>query len=225
MIAIVLSVLCAAIVLAAKCTIIAVAISLLDRCLTASSPPDSIPRRLFVIIAVIGYPAYVVATWAVVVFAVLCVNWWAVLLADDDGNLPSWLRWFQTFDASIDAGWRDGYFPTEWGETPRMRYLARVLWLLRNPAYGLDYWLFGLTFDARGWRVLANIERDDLVLFFAVGNGVNLYYHGPLGEAKIGWKAWNYWLGNAWRETPWGPAWQIPVCATYNPFKRRVSAA
>ncbi|VVD98366.1 hypothetical protein PCO31110_02008 [Pandoraea communis] len=225
MIATVLCVLYAAIVFAAKCTTIAVATSLLDRGLTASTPSDSVARRLFVIIAVIAYPAYAVATWAGVVVAVLCVNWWAVLLADDDGNLPRWLRWFQTFDASIDAGWKDGYFPAAWGKPPHMRYVARMLWLLRNPAYGLDYWLFGLTFDASTWRVLANIDQDDLVLFFAVGNGVNFYYHGRFGEAKIGWKAWNYWLGSTWRETPWGPAWQIPVCATYNPFKRRVSVA
>lgn len=220
-----LAALASAAVFSAIAAAIATVVSVADRYLAAGSFSSAMPRRLYAVVTLIAYPAYAVATWAGVFFAVLCVNWWAVLLADDNGYLPHWLRWFQTFDASIDAGWKDGYFPAVWGDSPHMRYVARVLWLLRNPAYGLDYWLFGLTFDASSWRVLANIERDDLVLFLAVGNGVNLYYHGPFGEAKIGWKAWNYWLGNTWRETPWGPAWRIPVCATYNPFKRRVSVA
>lgn len=209
----------------AACAAIAAAVTLADRGVSPIVSPGSAPRRLFAVVAFVAYPAYVVATWAGVVFAIMCVNWWAVLLADDDGNLPRALRWFQTFDASIDAGWKDGYFPADWGRTPSMRYVARVLWLLRNPAYGVDYWLFGLTFNTSSWRVLADIERDDLVLFFALGNGLNLYYHGRFGEAKLGWKAWNYWQGNAWRKTPWGPAWRVPVCATYNPFKRRVSSA
>ncbi|RRW94284.1 DUF7338 family protein [Pandoraea apista] len=221
----VVTVLCATTLVAAKCAALAALVSALDRGIAAVTPVSSPVRRVFAALTFTIYPAYVIASWAGAIFAVLFVNWWAVLLADEDGNLPRWLSWFQTFDASIDAGWKDGYFPYEWGASPSWRYVARVRWLLRNPGYGIDYSLFGLTFDPACWRVLVNIERYDLVLFFSIGNGWNLYYEGRFGQAKLGWKAWNYWQGNAWRDMPWGPAWRVPVCATYNPFKRRVPSA
>lgn len=84
------------------------------------------------------------------------VNWWAPLLADPSGNLPRWLRWFQTHDATLDGvGTGGGIEPrfiafTRWfrdGDgTPvnaLARFICRVLWLYRNNAYGFSYSVLG----------------------------------------------------------------------------------
>jgi len=166
------------------------------------------------------YPLYAVLSLLMGLVARVLVNWWAPLFANDEGNLPWALRWFQTFDATLDAGWLDGYLDSSWGATRWRRYWARVWWLNRNPAYGFDYAL-GVAFDAAEWRVVKYIERDDLVLFFALGRGFNLYYDGPLGQYKLGWKAWNRWSGSGWDATSWERFERIPVCFTVNPFRRR----
>lgn len=176
------------------------------------------------IIYTMFYPMMALLSLLITVFAILAVNWWAPLWADDQANLPRWIKWFQPFDSSLDEGWKGGYLDPSWGATPFKRYLARVYWLYRNPSYGFDYWLFGLPFDFAQWRVIHYIETPMLVLFIAIGNGFNVYYHGRLGMLKLGWKAWNYWQGDGWRKTPWGPVWRVPLCFTMSPFKRRTSA-
>lgn len=196
------------------------------------------------ILRVLIYPFAVLASLATTVFAMLFVNWWAPLFANSAGNLPTWLYWFQTFDATLDAGWRDGYFtaksPT--GLSTRLWYaflaaaclsysgtgiptgfnlfMLRVRWLYRNPAYGFDYFAFGVAFVPAKWRVLRSVDTPTLSLFVAVGPAFNLEYAGRYGELKLGWKAANYWNAGDWRTTPWGPDWTAPLCFTYSPFKR-----
>jgi hypothetical protein len=86
------------------------------------------------------------------------------LFAIGRDTLPDWLSWFQTPDAPLDgdSGFAKLYPPEKWP-----RYVRRVLWLIRNPAYGfawsvlaytpktLDYfWLGSLTPATRhglGW--------------------------------------------------------------------------
>ncbi len=167
------------------------------------------------------YPLLALLSLFFTALAMLGVNWWAPLFADAHGNLPCWLKWFHSFDASLNEAWEGGYLAPSWGASPFKRYLARVYWLYRNPVYGFDYWLFGLPFLAKEWRVIRYVESSQLVLFIAVGNGFNVYYHGRLGMLKLGWKAWNYWEGRSWRKTPWGPQWRVPLCCSINPFKRR----
>jgi hypothetical protein len=169
------------------------------------------------------YPIFVLVSLLATVFACVFVNWWAPLLCDTQGNLPRWLRWFQTFDASCDAGWQDGYLDRSWGATRWRRFLARAWWLYRNPAYGWDYWPLGVSFDPSAWRVLRYIDTDTLTLFVAIGNGFNLYYRGRFGMLKLGWKAWNCWDGSNWKAEPFGPSWRLPLAFTVSPFKRRVS--
>lgn len=67
-----------------------------------------------------------------------------VPLASEDGWLPKWLAWFQTGDNTLDGddGWQTRHRP--WLSTPYeqlsvfQRYISRVLWLYRNPVYGLE---------------------------------------------------------------------------------------
>ena len=66
-----------------------------------------------------------------------------------DGSLPSWLAWMQTADNSLDALWQQeqhlsGYWwlrdldADAFRQEPMLRWLARALWLIRNPAAGLS---------------------------------------------------------------------------------------
>lgn len=66
-----------------------------------------------------------------------------------DGSLPSWLTWTLTRDNSIDALWQQeqhlsGYpwlrdlDEIAFQQDPLLRWLARTLWLIRNPAAGLS---------------------------------------------------------------------------------------
>lgn len=52
-----------------------------------------------------------------------------------DGWLPSWLSWFQTSDSSLDGEDPNFQEKVSWC---KIRYLRQVLWLWRNPAYGMD---------------------------------------------------------------------------------------
>ncbi len=168
------------------------------------------------------YPLMALLSLLFTVFAMLAVNWWVPLLADDKGNLPAWLKWFQPFDSSLDEAWRGGYLDPSWGISPFKRYLARVYWLYRNPAYGFDYWALGVPFEASQWRVIRYIDTPQLVLFVAIGNSFNVYYHGRLGMLKLGWKAWNRWDGKGWNAPNWQRYARLPLCFTVNPFKRRL---
>lgn len=148
------------------------------------------------------------------------------LFTRSDGNLPSWLYWFQTFDNTLDAGWKvqgnygtyliDGTIPT--GLT---LYWYRVLWLCRNPSYGFDYFLLGMAIDTSQIRVTTFTPA----VFVAWGpNGhFNVYYTGRWGELKLGWKIRAYWDDQLaqWRPDTymWGPERRTMICFTYNPFK------
>ena len=66
-----------------------------------------------------------------------------------DGSLPGWLCWMLTRDNPIDALWQQeqhlsGYpwlrdlDAAAFQQEPLLRWLARTLWLIRNPAAGLS---------------------------------------------------------------------------------------
>lgn len=58
----------------------------------------------------------------------------AVLLADKEGRLPKYLRWFETHD---DLGWGAGTYEHPIGEAYRKygKRVALIFWLWRNKAY------------------------------------------------------------------------------------------
>ena len=85
--------------------------------------------------------------------------------------LPAWLRWMQTHDNPIDALWQQpdhmaGYktlkgVQPSWCETaPLLRWYCRMLWLIRNPAYGLMDKL-GVPAPTQPARVLASHGQWD----------------------------------------------------------------
>lgn len=56
------------------------------------------------------------------------------LFAIGKDTLPKWLSWFQTPDAPLDG---DTGFLIIHKNTPQ--YLQRIIWLIRNPAYGFSW--------------------------------------------------------------------------------------
>ena len=71
--------------------------------------------------------------------------------------LQPWLMWFQTHDAPLDEWWTAGYGEDSWIKRKYtqedydskgwLRYLCRIMWLWRNPAYGLAH---ALGYDQHG---------------------------------------------------------------------------
>lgn len=149
------------------------------------------------------------------VIAPILVNWWAPLFAvqtsfSDRGvvkvgyKLPWWLTWFDTFDADLDQGVRDGSI------NGQSAYWNRVRWLYRNPGYGFSYWPLGIPFRSGNWQVL----RADEKTFLALGDGFfSIHLKDVYGlQFKFGWKSWNSYdfSGRAWATQPWGPVPRLP---------------
>lgn len=79
------------------------------------------------------YQIYSIASLIVTLTAILLSPLLA-LFVDGDGNLPHYLRWFQTPD---NPCWGDE--PFRINETPNdSTYIRTVKWLVRNPAQGFD---------------------------------------------------------------------------------------
>lgn len=87
----------------------------------------------------------------------MCTQWLVVLAADKDGNLPSFLRWYETWDhPSLDLSdaWNLEKYPSlytsglpKWLKT----YMFRVLWLYRNTGYGFAYYILGYDVNFNTW--------------------------------------------------------------------------
>ena len=151
------------------------------------------------------YPLWTAFSLAMTILAMLIFNWIVVLFVDPQGNLPKWCSYFQTFDAPIPSGYWNG-----------------VMWLMRNPTYGFDYFAFGIPWVADEWVVRYFKTTADSQLFIATSSSgaFNFYYLGKLGMYKFGWKAWNCFDSNTGKFTgTFGDGSHIPICISFNPFK------
>lgn len=158
------------------------------------------------------------------------------IFTGSDGNLPKYLTWFQTFDATLDAGWQGNYFtntaPPWWvpvwtvysgtgTPTGLNLYWLRVRWLWRNPGYGFSYYAVGIAFDPTAWRVVHYSASSTSTTFIATnGRQFNIELGWSWLQVKIGWKAWNYFNAatGTFKTTPWGPAMRTMICATLIPW-------
>lgn len=133
------------------------------------------------------------------------------LTADANGNLPRYLKWFQTFDATLDEGRQPqyGFTGSDWW--------VRTRWLWRNPSYGFAYGPLSQPFFPANWRFWFHRSKahPDNMLFLALGPRLAFDCHYRLGpfSAKLGWAAWNLFdeANLAWKTTPWGPLWRVPM--------------
>jgi hypothetical protein len=122
-----------------------------------------------------------------------------VPFARADGTLPRWLLYFATQDASLDAGWRDGYFLNDLGvpydvndpPTGFELYRLRCYWLFRNTAYGLDYYLFGIQYDPTQWNVTDLALVNGTIQTMTAWTKDNRYFcYTASNGFKFGWKLW-----------------------------------
>jgi len=131
-------------------------------------------NRVSLAFAVLRYLPYAAASICAVMLAWLLAPLLALTAfgvedkSTHQGNLPTWLRWFQTHDFPLDEVWRPSTAAEPWrvdglfignfrafaGRTPPdfyasawLRYLARVFWLWRNPAYGFRAQVLGYPVD------------------------------------------------------------------------------
>lgn len=148
------------------------------------------------------YPLLALISLTITASCILFFNWVVVLFADDEGNLPKYLRYFQTHDATIPKG-----------------YMAGVKWLNRNPSYGFDTFVFGI--KKREWKCHHISADESHNLFFATDSllAFNFLYEGKYGTYKFGWKAWNNFNPIARKfDKDFGQG-RVPIAITCNPLK------
>lgn len=183
----------------------------------------------------------VVLELLMLVIAVLFVNWWAPFVAvpvkdylKSQGfdpraqQLPDWLKWFDTFDNSLDVSWLHGYFDRDYHsfDAPPpfwSRKWMQIRWLYRNPDYGFSYWAQGIQFAATEWKFKYLTFKNGHTLFLAwsVKGYFTLMYDGWV-TSKLGWKTWGYWDPERkdWRiNWQWGPESRAPL--GFTPFMGR----
>ena len=118
------------------------------------------------------------------------------LFANEEGWLPRWLWWFQTPDNPLDGdeGFIKEHTPYKGSVGKGKRYINRMYWLWRNPAYAFD------------WTVLAFTPDDS--------TEISIKGTRPLGGdlSKNGWylatcknkegiKAWQLYITYHWNST------------------------
>ncbi len=114
------------------------------------------------------------------------------IFTQSTGYLPGWLTWFQTPDASLDAGWQDGYFTVTGTPTGISLWWLRMRWLWRNPAYGFCV-AIGAAYDPADWVIdtltLAAPGGPITLLKAHTKDGRHFAYTTASGW-KLGYKLW-----------------------------------
>lgn len=168
------------------------------------------------LIRILEWALKAIINWAFTLLCYFPLNFLAPLFASQEGWLPRWLSWIGTFDASLDAGWKDGYFTK--GTKPWSLWWARVRWLMRNPAYGFAYQVLGIPFDKTAWKAFFKQGAwGELFLAKSKSGHFNLTSRIFGQRFKLGWKAWNYFSveeGGWKKEYQWGPEMKAPHVAT-----------
>ncbi len=126
------------------------------------------------------YPFYAIGSLSITLIAYL-ISPILALLPDEDGNLPKWLYYFQTFDAPVPKGYWNG-----------------LKWLCRNPVYGFDLNLFGIEYDPKKWKTIYN--KNGLLVFVCTNGAFSIANdkENPLNDKwylpslKLGWKVFNF---------------------------------
>lgn len=176
--------------------------------------------------------------WTATIFSFLIVPF-IVPLASEDGWLPNWLSYFQTLDNSLDgdSGWKTEHRPyleipyenlSKW-----QRYVSRVLWLYRNPVYGLEKKVLSAEIDPLSFKNIYGTDGDLGAVhtdpprrqgqrFVVLVNGKNKSYvlwHGwyKISENRninwmIGWKLLNASL-------PRTDSYYAQICTTFRSSK------
>ena len=173
-------------------------------------------------------------------FMLFCwlINWIVVFFSNKEGELPKFLRYFQTWDSSLDSeffctdvvpkkyslikyDFYEKYEVYQDKETLKQygyaidkvklignfslkekikRYFCRLLWIMRNPAYGFSFYILGVHGDKANIEFLKRIDTEDREFIFAWDKSKNILirpwtlrlYQHIIGKlyitAYLGWK-------------------------------------
>lgn len=143
---------------------------------------------------VIAYPVFAIASWIMALIAIIFADVIA-LFVDKDGNLPKWLRWFQTPDAPC---WGASFWKEQHPD-----YSTRQLcssWLRRNPAQGFDQFIKAKVTTQTEVKVRGNLDISDGVYGVPIGGwflvtGANVFQFNAIIPTRffcidigLGWR-------------------------------------
>lgn len=124
-----------------------------------------------------------------------------VLFCSDDGWLPKWLNWFQTPDNPMDGdkGWKTEHWQWRFKLSPGLaRYVGRVGWCWRNPAYNFAINILGAKNPPTPFNWYGNPDINNTApvidgwLFVTSGIYWNVYIIAPFFSRTfrlyMGWK-------------------------------------
>lgn len=115
-------------------------------------------------------------------------------------RLPRWLAWFDTPDNTLDgdAPFQALHAPFPGIQTGWRRYVNRVFWLWRNPSYGFDLGVLGVTVISEISKVGPSTVGGALVqgwYFAQTSNAFQLYavwrWGNHASRINFGWKLWS----------------------------------
>ena len=119
-----------------------------------------IMNKLYLFLTILRYACYAPISIAAT-FVVWLTSWLLPVFSfcTKDEELPKWLRWAQTHDNSLSSLWRGSegakhrannaypwlykYTNEQIEQSLILKYLARMFWLIRNPAYGVAHNILG----------------------------------------------------------------------------------
>ena len=123
---------------------------------------------------------------------------WA-LFADKEGKYPRLLYWASTPDntADGDGGFKENHAKYKgdpalltWGQ----RYINRIWWMMRNPAYGFDYMIaFKAVEGCKVERIAGTHDID--------GRKDQSGYYLAVATNPDGSKAWQFYMTHHWNAT------------------------
>lgn len=159
--------------------------------------------------AILRYLLYAALHWLLTIISYPLVM--VLVLFQQNGWLPVWCWWFQTWDNALDGdiGWRFEHRP--WLDIPYANlnsfqlWVCRFVWLWRNPVYGFER------------KVLAAYP-DTITVLSEYPNMLAVSANGYFfwnGERNLWGKRLNWLIG--WKLTY--PDRPVPICSTIR-FKK-----
>lgn len=158
------------------------------------------------------WPAYLIANLVMLLLAYLLAPFLPAFAIGRD-HLPACLSWFDTPDNPLDGdgGFKAEHAPFKGEVTGWRRYMNRVVWLLRNPAYGFDIEVLGFppdklpnaaTVSHSGGHSISGKNSEDGWYFLTIKDSDGksawqFFYIKHLTDShclrlNIGWKLWSW---------------------------------